>query len=86
MVLDVEVEGIGGIEYDVSRDRIFGKGLSIIRTEIFKSINKGLKELGFYDLLNDETKEMMELVKVRKTPSEPLDEELIQKIKELIII
>ena len=84
VVLDVEVEGIGGIEYDVSRDRIFGKGLSIIRTEIFKSINKGLKELGFYDLLNDETKEMMELVKVRKTPSEPLDEELIQKIKELL--
>ncbi|MCS4162942.1 ATP-binding protein [Sphingobacterium sp. BIGb0116] len=83
-VLDVEVKGISGIEYDVSRDRIYGKGLFKVRGEIFKTISKGLKELGIYGRLTPETKQILESVETRKMPTPPLDKDLVSKIKQII--
>jgi Molecular chaperone, HSP90 family len=81
-VLDIEVKGIKEIEYDVSRDRVFGKGLNIIRREIFSSVEKGFVELGIKSILDSETQQHFALSVSRKTPSEPLDKDLIEKIKE----
>jgi molecular chaperone HtpG len=83
-VLDIEVQGIKEIEYDVSRDRVFGKGLNVIRKEIFKSVSRGIEELGIKDKLNEETLAHFELSRLRKTPSEPLDIELMEKIKSFL--
>ncbi|AXE17875.1 hypothetical protein DR864_09095 [Runella rosea] len=84
VVLDIEVLGVKDIEYDVSRDRVFGKGLSIIRKEIFTSIKNGLQALGVFDRLDEETVKHLEISSIRKVSSEPLDFELMEKVKKLL--
>lgn len=84
VVLDVEVCGIREIEYDVSRDRVFGKGLHIIRKEIFRSVGIGFDELGISNRLDKETIAHFEIAKDRYTQTEPLDKEVIQKVIDLL--
>jgi len=79
VVLDVEVSGIEPVEYNVSRQKIFGKGTNTVKKEIFNSIDKCIKEIGIYDRLDEATKEMFELVFVKKI-SEKLDEDIMNKI------
>lgn len=59
-IIDIDITNTKGITYDVSRDRIIGKGLINVRKEILNAISKGLKSKGLYDDLTEETKAFLD--------------------------
>ncbi len=80
-VLDVEVSGLSEVKYNVSRQKVFGNGLNAVRSEIFKTVDKGLRELGVFERLDDETKEMFEKAYYSRA-SEKLDHDLVEVIRQ----
>lgn len=83
-VLDIEINGIPSVIYNVSRQKIFGDGLNEVRKEIFSAVEKGFKEIGIYSRFDKETIEMFERAYISKTIAEKLSEDLIDKINELL--
>lgn len=83
-VLDIEINGIPSVIYNVSRQKVFGDGLNEVRKEIFKAVEKGFKEIGVYSKFDAETVEMFERAYVSKTMAEKLSEDLIKKINKLL--
>lgn len=82
--IDVEVRGIKDIKYDVSRDKLFGNGVYLVRNELYKAINTGLKQLGHYNKLTDETVDFLELSRLKYSNAEPLDQGLIEQIIKIL--
>ncbi len=80
-VLDIEVSGMSEVKYNVSRQKVFGNGLNVVRSEIFKTVDKGLRELGVYERFDEETKEMFEKAYYSKV-SEKLDHDLVELIRQ----
>lgn len=83
-VLDIEVNGIQSIIYNVSRQKVYGNGLNEVKKEIFKTVEKGLKEIGIYSKFDKETVEMFERISVSAIMPEKLSDELISKINKLL--
>lgn len=59
IVLDIDIKGVADVVFDVSRDRVVGKGALYVRNEIRECILKGLKELGLFERFEDETKSII---------------------------
>lgn len=83
-VVDINVSGNSDIEYDVSRTKVRGKGLVILRKELFNSIINALKEGGYYMKLDEQTKKQFKRVAVKNIPSEPLDRVMLDRVESLL--
>ncbi len=83
-VLDIEVSGMDEVKYNVSRQKVFGNGLNVVRAEIFKAVDRGLKEIGIYEQLDDDTQEMFEKAYYSGV-SEKLNQSIIEMIKQKLL-
>lgn len=52
---DINIVGDDDVRFDVARDRIIGKGTTVVKSRIKFAIVAGLKESGIFNLLTDET-------------------------------
>ncbi|MGD9922412.1 MAG: ATP-binding protein [Pseudorhodoplanes sp.] len=53
---DIEIIGDREVVFDVSRDRIIGNGISVVRTRLCDAIVLGLREMGVYERLTEDAK------------------------------
>ncbi|MES2373376.1 MAG: ATP-binding protein [Bacteroidota bacterium] len=83
-VLDIEIDGISDIIYNVSRQKVYGTGLNTAKKEIYTSVEKGLKEIGVFSRLDNEAKKLIEGAIYRSTASEEFSESLRDKILSMI--
>jgi molecular chaperone HtpG len=79
--VDIDVIANSKIEYDVSRDRLIGKGLNIVRRELIDVLEKGLKAEGIYEHLDQSLLNFLTLRKKNFETTPPLDKNLLEKIK-----
>jgi len=82
--IDIEVVASKDITYDVSRDRVIGKGIFKIRGEIFAVVKRYLKSTGLLDQFEEESKAYFERVEYSKMPTKPLDDKTSQFIITMI--
>lgn len=83
-IIDLDIVNTKNITYDVSRDRIIGKGLITVRKEILNVISKGLKEKGLYNCLTEDTKIFLDSREKNFVSPTALDPELSKRIIELL--
>lgn len=83
-IIDVDITNTHGITYDISRDRIIGKGLVNVRKEIIKSIIKGLKSKGLYENLTEKAKDFLDEREMGLVAPSPISLELSEKIMILL--
>lgn len=83
-VVDINVSGESRIEYDVSRTKVIGKGLVILRRELYNSIIKALKEKGFYKKLDEQTIKQFDRAALKNLPSAPLDKSILANVESLL--
>ena len=81
---DIDVAANDEIEYDVSRDRLIGRGLSTVRNEIYRSLIRGLQKQGLFELLDENFVASIELNRKNFTNSPPLDKDLLEKVRKLL--
>ena len=60
-IMDVDVEGTDDVNYNVTRTKIVGKSLGLIKEEIKKSIALEMRSRGIYDMMDEETKKLFEV-------------------------
>jgi|GEM_PF-1545641 len=75
--IDIELTGDDDIQYDVSRDKLIGTGITIARNELKTAIIQAVKELGYYNRLHEETKTAIEYVACGK----PVDTEKLHNVQ-----
>jgi hypothetical protein len=76
-VIDVELRGESEIKYDAARNRLIGDGLAIARADLREAILSGLRELGFVDRLDSDTREMLEAAAAIGLNGQPLKVRLL---------
>jgi hypothetical protein len=79
-VIDIEANPSKNITYDVSRDRIIGKGIFKIRKEIISIVKRYFKETGVNKIMSEENQFYFERIEHSKLPQEPLDDNHCQYI------
>lgn len=82
-VFDLEINGIKEVIYNVSRQRVLNNGLHKIRKEIYKTVEKGLKEIGIWGKFDEETIEYFEKIYANSF-IEKLEDEKTIKINSLL--
>ena len=83
-LIDVEIESRKDITFDVSRTKINGAGLEIVKKEIYNSIEQSLKDMGIFAKFDQETRNQFGKAKVRNVPATPLDKVFLEKIEPLL--
>ncbi len=77
--IDIELIGDDDIQYDVSRDKLIGTGVTIARNELKTAIVRAAKELGYYDRFHEETKTAIEYIDSGK-PVDPERRHSVQRL------
>ena len=75
-LIDIEVRSSSKITYDVSRDRIIGKGIYMVRGEIFKVVRRFLKQTGTLDKFSESDRDYFEKNEYHKMPARSLNESI----------
>ena len=83
-ILDIDVISDEKVEYNVSRTKIVGASHPYIRRVIRTALAAGLKEGGYYDRMDEETKRLFSFVFEKKDVSTPLKREVFEKIEPLV--
>lgn len=83
-VVDINVSGHRNIEYDVSRTKVTGNGLMLLRKELYNSIVKALKEKRIYNKFDELTLKQFRRAALKNLPSAPLDKTLLTKVESFL--
>lgn len=83
-ILDIDVISDEKVEYNVSRTKVVGASHPYIRRVIRTALAAGLKEGGYYDRMDEETKRLFSFVFEKKDVSTPLKREVFEKIEPLV--
>ncbi|WP_074410333.1 HD domain-containing protein [Aquimarina megaterium] len=82
---DINVIGNEEVRYDVARDRIIGKGVTIVKNRVREAIIKALEETGIIDSLEDTTLNYLRSSKLLQDDETIIAEKKdLEKIKNLI--
>ena len=83
-LIDIDVIGGKEILYDVSRSKVVGKGIDIVRTEIFETVEKAFKDAGLFERFDVQTNNQYKKALVRNKPSKALDAEFYSEIEKVV--
>ena len=81
--IDINVISDSKIVFDVSRQRVIGKGISFIRNEILRIIFEQLEDNKLFERFTDETHRRLNISKFRYEERKALNDTLLQQVEEI---
>lgn len=82
-VMDINIAATEDITFDVSRNKIIGKGLAFVRKHLLRIIQKEFRDRGVMKLVTEETKHQLQRAVFRYEEREKLDEKLLKDVEDI---